>query len=234
MSLKNIAAALVVAVLGVSSASADVIGAWAQNSNTLTLGGFGFELGDFPQAADVGVGTYNPSNFDATVDVFDVYQEIDSFSGTSTNDKNGLGSGGSFSFIGDGNNGAIGTWSVPTTGFKDIEISWAQRGTSTGYNSRTFEYSLDGGANWVGVPFSGDSGALPSSWATVNIDLTSVSGLDSNADAQFRLIYDGASSGSGNNRWDNFYVEGTVIPEPTSMVLFAGGLLAIALRRNRG
>ena len=58
--------------------------------------------------------------------------------------------------------------------------------------------------------------------------------LDNNADTMFRITYNGATSGTGNNRWDNFYVEGTIVPEPVSAVLLslaAIGLVAIARRR---
>lgn len=218
-----------------AAANATIIAGWHQNDNANALAGDGFALtpADFPQAADFGNGFHSMANFDGEVDGNGLYTKVDSFSGTTLNDLGGSGtSGGSFSFIGPTNNGASSVFTVPTTGYSDILVSWAQRGTSTGYTSRTFEYSTDGGSNWTNIgAFTGSAGALSSTWATVALDLSAVSSLDNNANAMFRITYDGASSSSGNNRWDNFYVEGTIVPEPATLALLAMGGLALLRRR---
>jgi hypothetical protein len=56
--------------------------------------------------------------------------------------------------------------------------------------------------------------------------LASIAGLDNNPDAAFRIVFDGATSSTGNNRIDNIVVEGTnaTIPEPTTALLLLSGL----------
>lgn len=191
--------------LSFTNVQADLIAYWNQNSNSLPGGGFGFEVGDFPQSADSGSGTIELVNFDATTTGSE-YTKIDSFAGTTLNALFSDSSGGSLSIIGSGNNGMSVVIQVDTTGFEDIIVSWAQRGTSTGFNSREFSYSTDG-MNFTSV--GTDSGILTSSWVTETYDLSTVSAIDNQSSVFFRITVNGASSTNGNNRFDNIQVNGT-------------------------
>ena len=170
-----------------------------------------------------------------------MYDFVQSFAGTSTNAQPGIPSDGSFAFQGGtdnngvfANNGASVIFDVSTTGLQDIIVSWAQRGTGSGFDSRVFSYSTDGGSNYTSVGFSGDSGTLSSTWDTATVDLSGTSTVDNLASLLLKVTYDGATGSTGNNRWDNFTVEGTQIPEPTSLAILCGGLFALAtLRRSR-
>jgi predicted extracellular nuclease len=209
---------LIVACLMLAVAPAlsqDTIAYWAQNNNNLTAGGFGFEPGDFPQAADAGNGSLSLVDFDASTETDGSYSTIASFGGTSSNAQDGASSGGSLSVVGDGNNGMAIELTVDTTGFRDIELSWAQRGTSTGFSSRVLSYSVDGGNSFT--EFATDSATLGSSWAVVSHDFATVDSLDDNADVVFRLRLDGATAGTGNNRVDNIYVQGRALDPDTAL-----------------
>lgn len=126
------------------------------------------------------------------------------------------------------NNGRNITFSVSTVGFSNIIVSFATQGTSTGFNSNQFQFSLDG-VTFVdfGLPFVPASafGAVP-----VIFNLASIPGLNNNPDAAFRIVFNGATSSTGNNRIDNIVVEGTsaTIPEPTTMLLLLSGLASLA------
>ena len=122
------------------------------------------------------------------------------------------------------NNGRNITFNVSTVGFSNILVSFATQGTSTGFNSNQFQYSLDG-INFLdfGPPYvpAAVFGTLP-----VVFTLTSIAGLNNNPNAAFRIVFNGATSSTGNNRIDNIVVEGTnaTIPEPTTALLLLSGL----------
>jgi hypothetical protein len=122
------------------------------------------------------------------------------------------------------NNGRNITFNVSTVGFSNIVVSFATQGTSTGFNSNQFQYSLDG-VNFIdfGPPYAPAAvfGTLP-----LVFTLTSIVGLNNNPNAAFRIVFNGATSSTGNNRIDNIVVEGTsaTIPEPTTALLLLSGL----------
>ncbi len=214
------AAMVMIALLlsGASAAQTDTIAYWAQNDNTLPGGGFGFAPGSFPQAADDGVlaaqASLSLANFDDSVDGDDVYNCIASFGGTTDNALAGYASGGSLSPQGcasNSNNGMHVDLAISTVGFENIVLSWAQRGTGTGFNSRQVSYSTDGGVSFT--PFATDSGALSATWTVPNFDLSAIPALNDNADVVLRITLDGATSASGNNRFDNIRIDGDSIPE---------------------
>jgi hypothetical protein len=151
--------------------------------------------------------------------------------GTSNNARQGDAAGQALSLqggTGTANNGRTITFSVSTIGFSNISVSFATQGTSSGFNSNQFQYSLDG-ATFVdfGPPYTPAStfGAVP-----VVFDLTSIPGLNNNPNAAFRIVFNGATTSTGNNRIDNIVVEGTstTIPEPATMVLLLTGLASLA------
>lgn len=135
-----------------------------------------------------------------------------------------------------GNNGRDITFNVSTLGFANIVVSFATQGTGTGFNNNQFQYSLDG-INFInfGSPFvpAAGFGAVP-----IVFSLSSIAGLNENPNAAFRIVFNGASNATGNNRLDNMVVEGqsTTIPEPGTVLLLStgfSGLFGLRYYRRR-
>ena len=132
------------------------------------------------------------------------------------------------------NNGRHMTFNVSTLGFSNIVVSFATQGSSTGFNNNQFQYSLDG------ITFVNFGPAYTPATAFGSVPLvftlTSIAGLNDNANAAFRILFNGASSATGTNRIDNFVVEGSPsgVPESTTAILLVSGLSGLyGLRKRR-
>ena len=204
----NLICAVLIFLAASQSASADELAVWNFNDSNLNV--------------DRGNGTLT-SNIVAANILF--------AAGTTNNARLGDLAGQALNLqggTGTANNGRNLTFNVSTLGFSNIVVSFATQGTSTGFNSNQFQYSLDG-LNFIdfGSPY------VPlSAFGTVPVvfTLSSILGLNNNPNAAFRIVFNGATSATGTNRLDNFVVEGTTsttpesIPEPMSAVLLLSGL----------
>ncbi|MFG0327477.1 MAG: hypothetical protein ACF8SC_09465 [Phycisphaerales bacterium JB037] len=149
-----------------------------------------------------------------------------SFSGTGTNRPDGgTFGGGTLSVVGTGNNGSFFDIVADLTGFDNINVSWVNRGTATGFTSRTVSVSTDG-VNFTNI--YADAGALGTSFVLETASAGNL--LDNASNAIIRFTVDGASGDSGNNRFDNIQLRGT--PAPGALALLGlGGLVATRRRR---
>src|SRR5215216_4663543 len=115
---------------------------------------------------------------------------------------------------GTANNGRNITFNVSTVGFSNILVSFATQGTSTGFNSNQFQYSLDG----ITFVDFGPAYTPLTAFGTVPLvfSLSSILGLNNNPNAAFRIVFNGATSSTGTNRIDNVVFEGTPASVPES------------------
>jgi hypothetical protein len=203
----NLICAVVLFLAASQAAVADELAVWNFNDSDLNV--------------DHGSGTLT-SNINAVNILF--------AAGTTNNARLGDLAGQALSLqggTGNANNGRSLTFNVSTAGFANIIVSFATQGTSTGFNSNQFQYSLDG-VNFTDFasPYAPATafGTLP-----LVFSLVSIAGLNNNPNAAFRIVFNGATSSTGNNRIDNIVVEGvsasvSSVPEPATALLLLSGL----------
>jgi hypothetical protein len=210
----NLICAVLICVAAAHAARADELAVWNFNDSNLNV--------------DHGSGTLT-SNINVVNILF--------AAGTTNNAQLGDLAGQALSLqggTGNANNGRNLTFNVSTVGFSNIMVSFATQGTSTGFNTNQFQYSLDG-INFIdfGPPYAPATafGAVP-----LVFSLAAIVGLNNNPNAAFRIVFNGATTSTGSNRIDNIAVEGTntAVPEPASAILLLSGLGSLYKLKRRG
>jgi len=215
--MKKITLLLLLTMLfSLSSQAQDIVAYWNQNSNDLPGGGFGFLANPdaFPQAADLGVGSLtvgggitSETTTNGNGDL--VYNWVVSFSGSAINAEDGDDAGGSISIQGGTdtqNNGAYIQFELSMTNKENLEISYATRGTASGFNTQVWSWSTDG------TSFT-DFNTVTDTNVTdyFLVETPAPSELNGEATVFLRVTLNGASTSTGNNRFDNLkFVAGTL------------------------
>jgi len=160
---------------------------------------------------------------------FNLTNVIFTLGGTTTNARLGDPAGQSMTLQGgtsNSNNGRFINLAVSTLGYANIIISLATQATGTGFNNNQLQYSTDG-VNFVnfGGPY-----APPTAFGLFTFDLSAITALNDNPNAAFRIVFNGATSSTGNNRIDNIVVDGQSVglPEPSSIFLLGLGMTGAA------
>ncbi len=149
-----------------------------------------------------------------------------SYSGTNLNGLTGEIAGGSFCPRGGAtindipeNNGRYFELSVSTQGYTDISLYYATRSTSTGFTSQSVSYSIDG---IVYEDIANFDTPLENSWSQQQImyvNFADIPEVNNNPNFRIRITLDGATAGTGNNRFDNIRVTSDEIqPAPRLLV----------------
>ena len=96
---------------------------------------------------------------------------------------------------------------APSTGYEKLVVSFAVMRSSNGAAQEEFSYSTDGGTTWVVVDAAYN---IELDYTLKTINLSAVPAVSNKASLRFRIRFLGdlAAGASGNNRFDNFVVEG--------------------------
>lgn len=196
---------LVASLLAHSIAAADTVAYWNFNSLSIaTASAPG--AGGVPTSITANQGT-------GTVSLTGWAGLVDDFGGSTINAISPDASGASLSLTSNAGNGSFIEFQLNLADFGDPIITFATRGTSTGFNSGVWSYSVAGGAF---TTISGVNTATTSTtFALATVDLTTINAVDGQANVRLRYTLSGATNGTGNNRIDNLLVSATQTTDST-------------------
>ena len=102
-------------------------------------------------------------------------------------------------------------FALPTTGYKDIVVKFATRRSSSGAGNQLWSYTINGTdftAFTTIIPANGDP-------TLATLDFSDIAAVDNNPNFKVKVEFAlGAGGTAGNNRFDNFTLDGTAIPVP--------------------
>jgi endonuclease/exonuclease/phosphatase family metal-dependent hydrolase len=128
--------------------------------------------------------------------------EITAFGGSTLNDPRGGSAvaGNTVSLVSSTANGKAIVIKFSMTGYRDPVLTFATRGTSTGFTTHTWAWSTDGSSF---TNFGSNTANTTATFTLQTLDLSSINSVDGAAAVYLRLTVTGATSTSGNNRLDN-------------------------------
>ena len=136
------------------------------------------------------------------------------------------------------------TWTIPTTGFKNIIVSFAIYSSSKGSKINTITYTLDGNkwdsAGMIMVHNDYGAGSLVNTTTTgkgtyyltnltgtpfdsIGLDFSNIPGANNNPLFQVQTTFDPAAT-AGNDRYNNLAVDGTPSTLALSLQSFTGAI----------
>lgn len=175
----------------------------APNTPKVVTANIGSQTGTATIYAD---GTNGSSNWLSTAS----NPELTSFAGSTVNDPRTTPNAGSaYSIANSSANTKKIILKVSMTGYENPVLSFSTRGTSTGFNTHQWAWSVDGIAF---TNFGSNTAVTSGTFLVRTLDLSAINGVDNVANLYLRLTVSGASNNSGNNRLDNILIEAT----PTS------------------
>lgn len=99
---------------------------------------------------------------------------------------------------------------APTTGYENINLSYAVKRTTNGPRLQNLYYSEDGGNSWNnhGSPYD-----IYEEYNLIEFNFAGFGNIDNNSDLLFKIVFEGdhTTGNQGNNRFDNLAIKGDVI-----------------------
>jgi hypothetical protein len=181
---------------------------------------------NYVETANIGSGISSFSNFNTAGTPLTILSSV-----TGNPNNHGFVSGNSISQNNWDGSGYF-QFTLDSTGYQNIVLSWTANVSSTGPANTTLRYSTTG----VGGTFTDFATFATPKNTAVTQDLSLVTALNNNSTVVFRLVGVNASNtASGTMKIDNFAIEAIAIPEPSTVFLVGmslAGLLAIRRRRS--
>ncbi|MFH1121732.1 MAG: FN3 associated domain-containing protein [Bacteroidota bacterium] len=133
--------------------------------------------------------------------------ELTAFTGTTLNDPRTTPvAGNAIALANNSANGKSVVFKFSMAGYIDPVLSFATRGTSTGFSTHQWAWSTDG-TNFT--DFGTNTANTTTTFLARSLDMSAINDLDQAANVYLRLTLTGASSTTGNNRLDNVVINAT-------------------------
>lgn len=133
--------------------------------------------------------------------------ELTAFGGSTVNDPRGTPvAGNAYCPLGGTGNSANGKSMVikfSMTGFENPILTFATRGTATGFNTHQWAWSID---NITYTNFGTNTANTTATFTTATLDMSAIDALDGATDVYLRITFSGSSTAAGNNRLDNIVI----------------------------
>jgi hypothetical protein len=201
-----------------------VFGTYAQAQNLIHY--FSFNSGSSSTANAAWPTHIRPDSTLAAPDTAFMTHNIsntEDFAGDVANARPGISAVNAFCPRDSANNGNGFALHLPTTGYRDVQLTYWMKRTSTGFDSLIIEYSTNG-TTFTPHASSPKYPVTSSSLGVIDtLDFSAITAADNNPNFKIRFTLYGATSASGNNRYDNIVLEGTQIPttcnDPSGMTV---------------
>ena len=194
----------------------------APGTPTSVAANFGDQSGTAMVYAD---GTNGSSTWITTV----ANNELTSFSGTIINDpREGPSTLAGFSYSAVAGsalsaNGKCMVFKFSMSALQDAVLSFATRGTATGFTSQQWAWSTD---NVTYTNFGGNTAENTGNFVLRTLDLTAITQLNGAPSVYLRITFNGATTASGNNRLDNVVIHASAATSlPPSVTTTAATLV---------
>lgn len=176
--------------------------------------------------ANVGSGISSFGNFNAGGTPLAILSSV-----TGSPNNHGFAAGNSISQNAWNGNNSYFQFTLDSTGYQNLVLAWAGNVSSTGPTNMMLEYSTTG----VGGSFSTFATFPTLANSSITQDMSSVTALNNNPSDVFRLYGINVGAAAGTVKIDNFSIDATVVPEPSTIALIGLGLVGLItlVRRNR-
>ena len=125
-------------------------------------------------------------------------------------------------------------FTLPTTGYQNIIVKFATRRSGSGAGTQSWSYTLDG-TNYVAFTTVTINDANPE---LATLDFSAITGANNNANFKLKVEFSvGAGGTVGNNRFDNFTLDGTTTgggdtTAPLTTIVPTNGAVNVATTTN--
>ena len=181
----------------------EIVTAWTFDGLTGTNSGASGTEKVIPANSEWGAGTFYADGTNGSDNLSnEASPEINAFNGTTMNDpRTSTDASKAIAIANSSANGKSVVFKFSMTGFQNLELSYAQRGTASGFSTETWSYSTNGTDFTVAETIS-NTNQTNSEFVMRNVYFTAAA-LNDASDVYIKLTVDGATNASGNNRIDN-------------------------------